>query len=269
MTTTFDAPTQATTPAAASVCERILIGVDGRKGSLDACRQAARLARPGATLEAAFASLFPPATARALGVEDVAERLERTSSLALGAAERILGPNARLRLLEGFTVEALLDESKRLQATLLAIGPPEHSRIEEIVLGGVGGELLHQARCSVLVARPVPSEANFPRSIVVGIDGSEPAGFAYDVAAQLATRFHSEIRVMVADGGKHVDLEEILRRHPGVEVVAGAPVEALVESAACADLLVVGSRGLHGLRALGSVSERVAHEAACSVLVVR
>ncbi|MGE5690058.1 MAG: universal stress protein [Pseudomonadota bacterium] len=27
--------------------------------------------------------------------------------------------------------------------------------------------------------------------------------------------------------------------------------------------------GLHGLRALGSVSERVAHRAACSVLVVR
>jgi nucleotide-binding universal stress UspA family protein len=31
----------------------------------------------------------------------------------------------------------------------------------------------------------------------------------------------------------------------------------------------VGSRGLHGLRALGSVSERVAHDASCSVLVVR
>ena len=36
-----------------------------------------------------------------------------------------------------------------------------------------------------------------------------------------------------------------------------------------ADLLVVGSRGLHGVRALGSVSERVAHRAPCSVLVVR
>jgi nucleotide-binding universal stress UspA family protein len=43
----------------------------------------------------------------------------------------------------------------------------------------------------------------------------------------------------------------------------------LVEAAAGADLLVVGSRGLHGLRALGSVSERVAHRASCSTLVVR
>jgi nucleotide-binding universal stress UspA family protein len=31
----------------------------------------------------------------------------------------------------------------------------------------------------------------------------------------------------------------------------------------------VGSRGLHGVRALGSVSERVAHDARCSVLVIR
>ena len=35
------------------------------------------------------------------------------------------------------------------------------------------------------------------------------------------------------------------------------------------DLVVVGSRGLRGVRALGSVSERVAHDARSSVLVVR
>jgi nucleotide-binding universal stress UspA family protein len=33
------------------------------------------------------------------------------------------------------------------------------------------------------------------------------------------------------------------------------------------DLLVVGASGRSGLRALGSVSERVAHRARCSVLV--
>jgi nucleotide-binding universal stress UspA family protein len=46
-----------------------------------------------------------------------------------------------------------------------------------------------------------------------------------------------------------------------------APVEVLARLDP--DLLVVGSRGLQGLRSLGSVSERVAHEARCSVLVVR
>ena len=36
-----------------------------------------------------------------------------------------------------------------------------------------------------------------------------------------------------------------------------------------AGLLIVGSRRLHGLSALGSVSERLAHVAPCSVLIVR
>jgi nucleotide-binding universal stress UspA family protein len=48
-----------------------------------------------------------------------------------------------------------------------------------------------------------------------------------------------------------------------------APIAALVAAAADADLLVLGSRGLRGLKALGSVSERVAHQAHPLVVVVR
>ena len=73
----------------------------------------------------------------------------------------------------------------------------------------------------------------------------------------------------MALGGKHIRLGEIANRHPGVKAVEAGPVRALVEASSCADLLVVGSRGLHGPRALGSVSERVAHKATCSVLVTR
>jgi nucleotide-binding universal stress UspA family protein len=167
------------------------------------------------------------------------------------------------------TVEALLREAQRMRATLLAIGAPTQRRLEEIILGGVGGEMLHEAPCSVLLARAVPDEATFPCSIVVGVDGSDEAAGAHQVAASLANRFHSTLRGVVALGGKHVDLDTVEQRHPQVEVAAQAPIPALVEAATCADLLVVGSRGLHGLRALGSVSERVAHQAVCSVLVVR
>ena len=45
------------------------------------------------------------------------------------------------------------------------------------------------------------------------------------------------------------------------------PVDAF--SDVDADLLVLGSRGLRGVHALGSVSERAAHRAGCSVLVVQ
>jgi nucleotide-binding universal stress UspA family protein len=55
----------------------------------------------------------------------------------------------------------------------------------------------------------------------------------------------------------------------GLEWSEQQPVHALVEASAGADLLVLGSRGLHGLASLGSVSERVASRAHSSVLVVR
>lgn len=262
-------PTRRAPVAAHSIFEPILVGVDGTKESLDACRQAGRLADPQATIEAAIVSLFPPETASALGVPDVAERFERTASSALAAGARILGPGAELRRLHGLTVEALLEEAKRMQATLLAIGTEGHSRIEEIVLGGVAGELLHKAACAVLIARPVPDLETFPREIVVGIDGSDEAEHAFEVARNLATRRHGTLQCVVAHGGKRVNLVRVMRRHRHAQEFPAAPVPALVEAASCADLLVVGSRGLHGIRALGSVSERVAHEAACSVLVVR
>jgi nucleotide-binding universal stress UspA family protein len=62
----------------------------------------------------------------------------------------------------------------------------------------------------------------------------------------------------------------VLDEVPGLERRPGNhPVDLLVAAAEDADLIVVGSRGLHGIASLGSVSERVAHHARCSVLVVR
>ena len=265
--TTHSRPDTPAPLAAPAIFDRVLVGVDGRQQGFDACRQAKRLAEPETSIEAATVSLFPPAAAGAVGVDDLADSLEQGAALL--AAQRILGPQAELRRLDGLTVEALRKEVKRTQATLLAIGAPTSPRIEEIVLGGVAGELLHQAACSMLLARPVPDVPSFPRSIVVGIDGSDQAERAYQLAANLATRYHSTLQGVVALGGKHVDVDVVQQQHPEVEAATPAPVPALVEAAACADLLIVGSRGLHGLRALGSVSERVAHAASCSVLVVR
>jgi nucleotide-binding universal stress UspA family protein len=56
---------------------------------------------------------------------------------------------------------------------------------------------------------------------------------------------------------------------PGLETIDETVVHALHVLSEEADLVVVGSRGLRGIRALGSVSERIAHEARCSVMVVR
>jgi nucleotide-binding universal stress UspA family protein len=107
-------------------------------------------------------------------------------------------------------------------------------------------------------------------TIVVGVDGSPESAVAYAAARELADRFGSELWPLVALGGDGADTErvaQIVGRHH--EQLPDEPVRALVVASADADLVVVGSRGLRGLKALGSVSERVGHRARCSVLIVR
>jgi nucleotide-binding universal stress UspA family protein len=70
------------------------------------------------------------------------------------------------------------------------------------------------------------------------------------------------------------DAEALLARHgldASTRLVTGDPAHALIEAAAEADLLVVGSRGLSRLHSLvlGSVSSKVVAGAPCDVLVVR
>ena len=74
---------------------------------------------------------------------------------------------------------------------------------------------------------------------------------------------------LVAWGGKQINERMISVIAAAHDDTLDEPAGALVEASETADIIVVGSRGLHGLKALGSVSERVAHRAKCSALVVR
>jgi len=172
------------------------------------------------------------------------------------------------QLLEGEAVGVIREQIDRVRATAVALGRHHRSRGAGILMGNTVTTLLHEAPCSVLIGRPPASPLDFPSSIVVGVDGSEPAGRAYDAARELGERLGVPARALVASGGKALDLEG-LKRIEALEWDERKPVDVLVDASRGTDLLVVGSRGLHGLSALGSVSERVAHQAASSVLVVR
>jgi nucleotide-binding universal stress UspA family protein len=115
------------------------------------------------------------------------------------------------------------------------------------MLGDTSSELLHDGTCSVLIARPSADGIWQPRRVVAATDGSAPALVALAAAEDIRSRLGVDVEV-VSDA-----------QHPAKE---------LVERSREADLLVLGSRGLHGVRAIGSVSERAAHHAKCSVLVV-
>jgi nucleotide-binding universal stress UspA family protein len=142
------------------------------------------------------------------------------------------------------------------------------------------------------------------RTIVVGTDGSPSSMTAVKEAAALAVCTHARLQVacvvrvghelaalspmglsMAAgyDDRACADASTSVERATEVARRAGAQVEGRVltgEPAGClmalaeelgADLLVVGSRGMTGPARflLGSVPNRCAHHAPCSVLIVR
>jgi nucleotide-binding universal stress UspA family protein len=250
------------------VFDRIVCGIDEGESALEAARQAERLRDPLGRLY--LAAIVETATAAHAGwaMGHVLVELDRAARTSLEAAVDAVHPAGSL-FLAGEPVRTLLKEIKKHDATLVAVGSGGHSRSMGIMLGTVGTRLLHEAPCSVLIARRPFGGRPFPASIVVGVDGSPESITAAGVAQALAERFDSGLAVAVATGGAEVDLEAVYELAPWAIVDPGKPVDALVGLAEQADLLVVGSRGLHGLKALGSVSERVGHRAPCSVLVVR
>jgi nucleotide-binding universal stress UspA family protein len=257
------------------VFARIACGIDGSDASIQSVRQVARLAPEGAEVtlfgvanESATVSIgwpaFPISQAAKVSREAIEAGIERARE-ALPAhltvqSGIVTGPPAPLSVVE----------AKVRDATVVAIGSHGHRRLSGIVIGSVATALLHSAPCSVLLTRPV--QEGFPRSIVVGIDGSAQSRLAAGHAAAIAARTGAELRGLVAMGGPPVDYAEvrsIVADNGGFLLTDDErdPVDAF--SGVEADLLVLGSRGLRGVHALGSVSERAAHRAGCTVLVIR
>jgi len=80
---------------------------------------------------------------------------------------------------------------------------------------------------------------------------------------EIAQKTVAEAISTVGDAGKDVRISS--------RVVGGNPAQVLIDAAADADLLVVGSRGHGGFAGalLGSVSQHCVHHARCPVVVIR
>jgi nucleotide-binding universal stress UspA family protein len=246
--------------------ERVLCGVDATPQSLEAVRQCDQLrTADGALTVISVLELGSTAHAGWSGTQEAGLRAQAEGALD---AARAVVPHASFELLEGTPDQVLLSKAAELNATLLAVGTHGVSRPVGIALGSVTTLVLHEAPCSVLVARERPA-GPAPRSILVGVDGSPESAAAAEVAGALAERFQIEARLLAVRDDKDFDQSAVDLIADDVRFEDGKPVDMLVAMAQEDDLLIVGSRGLHGVRALGSVSERVAHRAGCSVLVVR
>jgi nucleotide-binding universal stress UspA family protein len=249
--------------------EQVICGVDGSPAGLVAVRQAARLVQPdGRLILTAVANVAVAAHAGMLA-SDLWVEIEAEAQAALAAASAE-APDAESAFFEGRPGDVLL-ATAREGADLVAVGTHGGSRAKGIMLGSVATLMLHEAPCSVLIARPSGDASSFPKKICVGVDGSAGSVQAAQAGRALAKRFGADLAIIAACGDMKLNLDDLLAVEPTAALVHRPPVEALVAKAeeASADLLLVGSRGLHGISALGSVSERVAHKAGCSVLVVR
>ena len=245
----------------------MLVGVENTSASLQAAWQARILAgEHGTVIAVAVADVAAAAQAGAAAVHAAAQ-IRADAERALEQAVALSSPDTAA-VVVGRSCETLLAQVAATGATLLALGAGPHRRMTGLLLGEVGSRLLRHSPCSVLIARECRTES-WPRRILTGIDGSPQSLDGAAVAADLARSHGAELTVITALGGKTVDVDRVRELSPQVLIDPRAPVDALVEEARDGDLVVVGSRGLHGLGALGSVSERVAHRAGTSVLVLR
>jgi nucleotide-binding universal stress UspA family protein len=251
------------------VFAKIVCGVDRSEPSLDAVRQALRLGLTSSELVLGAVSETRLAVHAGMGAPRVADEMKAEAHAALADASE-LAPDAAVRVVSGRADDALLRVAREEGATLVAVGSHGYRRGVGIAIGSVATRMLRDAPCSVLVARAPQDTAAFPRSILAGVDGSPPSFAAARVAASLGERRGVPVTFLVARGSEgEIDADRCAES--GLELVSSdaKPIPALLDAAADADLVVLGSRGLHGLRALGSVSERVAHRARNSTLVVR
>lgn len=253
---------------ARDIFARVLVGVENTSASFQAAWQARVLVgEHGSLTVVAVADVAAAVHAGAAAVH-AATQIRADAERALERAVALSFPDTAA-VVVGRSRETLLAQVAATGATLLALSAGLHRRMTGLLLGEVGSSLLRHSPCSVLIARECRTES-WPRRILAGIDGSPRSLDGAAVAADLARSHGAELIVITALGGKTVDVDRVRELHPQVLVDPRAPVDALVEEARDGDLVVVGSRGLHGgLGALGSVSERVAHRAGTSVLVLR
>ena len=146
------------------------------------------------------------------------------------------------------------------------------------------------------------------KKILVAIDGSQSADHALDFGLDLASKYSAEVMIATVFDSPQPSLvikgmlyaptstenylkklgnfhEKILiealnktkkispKLKISIKLLEGRPVDKIVETAkkGAFDLIVIGSRGLGGMKEflLGSVSDRVADEAPCPVLIVK
>ncbi len=265
-------PLERSTPLFATV----LCAVDGTNASRAAVRLATDLARPRGVVD-----LLAVMAEGGAGKHSAAALSRTHAQEILADGKRVVeeaGASARTAVdTGGPPLDVIIDRARGHD--LLAIGAPVTSWLGGMLLGGIAAQALGRLEQPLLVVRPEADELS-GGPIVVATDGEPGSDDVVELGARLAQRAgmpaiavhatESESgrppwRVSTQAGG----LRRTLDGGAALHVAPGEASDVILAAARehRPSVIVVGSRGTHGLRALGSVSRRVVYDAPCSVLV--
>lgn len=277
----------------------VVVGVDGSALSNEALAWAAAEAeRLGAPLHVFHAFVYVPVLGGFSPVSP-AEHESLGGEVVHAAADKVRASHPDLPVTEevrlGPAAPRLLNAAK--DARMIVLGARGHGRVGGVLVGSVSQQVAMHAKCPVVVVRGSADHAGGP--VLVGMDGSPEAGAALRFGLRHADAVGAPVRVVRAEyldsppgippGEWYADLVDRLHEmtesvraevetargeFPGLDVdfrvTRRHPVDALVEEAAEASLVVVASRGLGGFAGLllGSVSQGVLSRAPAPVAIL-
>ena len=285
----------------------VLIASDGSAAARAALTTAVRFPWPEDTSASAVVAKQVRADYRKsillAALDRTAEFTGRTTARAMSKR----WPAADARIVDASPVDAIVDEATRARADVVVMGWRGHGAVRRLLSGSVSRGVVRRAPCAVLVARRAVRQV---RHVVLGFDGSPHARQAIALLAALdvprgarATIFRAvdtmqvpaqalapaHVRNAVAAEVARINKERFARSRAELEratdtlaaagwkvksvVTDGAPLRDLlrVVSTTRADLLIVGARGVSGVKhlLLGSVAEGALNRSPVPVLIVR
>ncbi len=229
------------------------------------------------------------------------EIIERTYEVAIRAATPSRASQVSKEVLHAPIVPALVDLSK--ESDLVVVGCRGEGGVTGAVLGSVSSGLAHYAQCPVAVIHDEAARAERTEQapVVVGVDGSPTSELATAIAFDEASRRGVDLIALhawsdmgpidfasmdwapiewrnIKDHEEQVLAERLSGwqgQYPDVVVrkiiVSDRPAPRLLEQAATAQLVVVGSHGRGGFPGmlLGSVSRAIVNSARIPVIIAR
>lgn len=265
----------------------VIVGSDGSTTAERAVHAAARMAHAlgiPVTVATSWRRDPPDGPARSEeasypgGGASGAEAMWATSTVADGAGiARALGcEDVRTATPEGSAAEALLSLAEDRRGSLLVVGTIGIDHRAERLMGNVPHQLTHHSPRDLLLVRSDDEPHGWDR-IAIATDGSATASLAVEHgnAVAVAVDVTPTLLTVARDEQGGRDLLDEVADELGIpdaerQVAVGRHVsDVLAEVGAAFDLLVLGNKGMSGpSRLLGSVANRVTHEAPTDLLLV-